>query len=441
MLGKQFFAGVCVLFIGAMAVAQNVQIVSSRATASPDAKRSAVVDHILKVEDGEADPNSGGMVLRVTDKSTSSVTRQTYVEGTQVRVLQPPVWLDDNWCAYTYNIAKNANGMVYLNTQSGEGYQVELVAPPRRMGATNTVEQEVTSLDVTLLGANPVRIHNVPWRGGSAFPLRLSPLARFEGKPYDKPFVDELAKAIGKYREFCTANSVTAVEPEQASESFSPDESRLALLACADHKPVMCMVALKDETAPRLIPLGDEVKLNCATAQDTATDPNDPAGNSRFATSWKAETHVAVEREVFDSENDSSHRETAYLADLEGKLTKVESKITPAPKRTPEPQVEEPKESPTPAPTATPPAAKKSATETTHTKPLLKVTQRANRVEGDEPPARIAPAEPMQIATPVATPVPTKRPGMLNRLLPGRSRPAPTPPPTAPAEADKTPSE
>jgi hypothetical protein len=378
------------------------------------------------------------MVLRVTDKSTSSVTRQTYVEGTQVRTLQPPVWLDDKWCAYTYNIAKNANGMVYLDTDSGEGYQVELVAPPRRMGATNTVEQEVTSLDVTVLGASSVRIHNVPWSGGTAFPLRLPPVAKFDGKPYGKDFVDQLSKAVQEYRNFCSANGVVAVEAEQASESFSKDEKRLALLACADKKPVLCLAELKGEVAPKLISLGNDVKLNCAAMQETNNEQGEPAGDSRYATTWKDETHVAIEREVFNSEDDTARRETAYVADLDGKLTKAEPQNTPGPKSSPTPAQEEPVSTPATSPAAEP--TKKSATETTHTKPLLKVTTRANRANATEVHVPTPVAQPSELQTPAATPIATKKPGMLNRLLPGRSRPAATPV-TQPAEAEKTPSE
>ena len=423
--------------------AENVQTVSSRPAASPDGRYMAVVDRLLKVADGEADQFSGGMVVRITDNSTSTVLRQRYLEGTQVRVLQTPTWLDSDWCAFTYNIAKNANGLVYVNASNSQGFQVEMVAPPRRMAASNSIEQELTSLDVSVLGTTTTRIHNVPFKGGSVFPLRLAPLAKFDGRPFGKEFVSELTGAVSDYQALCAAHQVTAVEPEQATESFSDDEKHAALLACASGSAVLCIVPVGTNAQPnaaQVVKLDADVTLNCArSASDSELQGEqqaaDTANSSRYTTSWKGDT-VQVEREVFDSEDDTSHRELAYTADLNGKLVKI-----PRPAATPKPKA---------ALTATPEATRKSTVPapaketvtTSHTRPLLKVTTRNNERREDaarEPAvAGLSPIVP-QVVTP--TPVPTKKSSLFDSLIPHRSRATPVTTSPAPPEVQRTPSD
>lgn len=413
------------LFCASAAAEDNVQTVSSRPAASPSGRYTAVVDRLLKVVDNEPDQFSGAMLLRISDNSTSSVLHQQYLEGTQVRTLEPPTWIDDQWCAYTYNVAKSANGIVYMNADAGDGYQVELVAPPRRMAASNTVEQEVTSLDVTVLGTTgSAHLHNVPWKGGSAFPLRLSPLPRFEKKPFGKPFIEELTRAVVDYQKLCTHNGITGLDVEQASESFSPDEKWLALLACADGTPMLALIPLeKDPSTARLLRLDADMKLNCLVpapqADSAAQAPAaDPTAYSRYTTAWKDDNHAQVEREVFSTENDTSHREVDYVADLGGSLKKLERPAaTPA--------AEKPKQQTRVKENETKVAEPKSeaAAATTHTRPLLQVTTRKS-----QPVPRVSERTPGMVPTPETTPAepPTKKKGFLfDGLLPRRSSPEP----------------
>ncbi|MGI8905303.1 MAG: hypothetical protein ACR2IE_02295 [Candidatus Sumerlaeaceae bacterium] len=414
----------CLVLPLSFAGGQSVQIESSRPATSPDGRRIAVVDRLLKLTQGEVDRFSGGMVLRVSSEASSSVLRQRYVEGTQVRLLQSPVWLDATWCAFTYNIAKSANGIVYLNSDSGEGYQVEFVAPPRRMGATGTIEQEVTSLDVTMLGTTATRILNVPYKGGSAFPLRLRPLPRFESKPFGKEFLDHLISACEGYRLLLATNNASIIEPEQATEAFSADEKTLALLACVDHRPVLCIVPLSDGD-PRVLPLDEEVSLNCiVAASDAEPQPGDVTGFSRFTTSWKDESQILVEREVF-TDDDTSHRELVYTAHLNGNLVKA-----PRPKR-PEPTPSEPEPAAVEKRAVTPADPQPA---TTRTRPLLKVTTRKATPQPTAVPAEDALATP----EPTVAPVPTKKSSLFEAILP-RSRPArsvSTPPPVSRTPSD-----
>lgn len=423
----------------------KVQTVSSKPVASPSGRYTAIVDRLLKIVDNEPDEFSGAMLLRITSSADSAAVKQQYLEGTQVRTLEPPSWLDDSWCAYTYNVAKNANGIVYLNAETGEGYQVELVAPPRRMAASGTVEQEVTSLDVTVLGTTAsTHIHNVPWRGGSAFPLRLGPLPRFEKKPFGKDFLDELARAVGDYQALCAQFGLNNVDVEQASESFSPDEKHAALLACADGVSYLGLVGLeKDSSSTKLLKLDADMKLNClvpAPQADSAaqTPATEPTAYSRYTTAWKDDNHAQVEREVFSTENDTSYREVDYVADLTGTLKKLE-RPAPPPKAAAETEGR-PKEKEKDIKVMAPKAA--TSPLTTHTRPLLQVTTRkrepATRKESHTAPEPTPePIEPSP--TPASTPA--KKGFLFDGILPRRSKAPPSVTPIGVPEVQKTPSD
>jgi hypothetical protein len=437
--------------------AENVQTQSTAAISSPGKQYTAVVDRLLKVNDaGETDQFSGGMMLRVLDSTTSTALRQQYVEGTQVRTLDAPVWLDDTWCAYTYNIAKNANGMVYLNAGTGVAYQLEIVAPPRRMGATNTIEQEVTSIDVNVLGTSTTHIHNVPWKGGSAFPLRLKPLPRFDRKPFGPAFLKELDAGVQQYFALCADNGFASLDVEQASESFNAAEDYVAVLACSDKGPVLSLVPVASgKTESRLYKLEGDMTLNCATPPAAAdnsgkTPAPDPTDYARYTTSWKDSETALVEREVFSAENETSHRESLYVADLRGNIKKV-----PPPARTPQPTTAATAVQPSPVvPTPAKPKAVVTAKalsitsatsqQTSRTRPLLKVTTRKNDAPVASPVSVVTSETPSAGAS--AIPTPTQTPGRKTRLfdgiLPRRSKPAPSATtPAAPPEIVNTPSD
>lgn len=310
--------------------AGDVQLDATRAVASPDGKLRASVERLSTVRDAEPEAFSGRMIIRVTDATTKAIVKQRYVEASQVRLLEPPVWLNSGLCAFSYNIAKNARGMVYFEIASGKALQVELVSTARKMAASNKVEQELTSLDVTEHAVTVTRIQNITHQGGTAFPLRIKPLALDKPPPFGIEFVNELNSQLEQYRRLCASNGVKQIVAEQATESVSEDESKLAVLACADSKTALCIVPVSASNTSSTISLNllEGVKLPCAegTTEETEPVPQEHAATAqdfRYATSWKPDGTAVVEREVFDPNGENSSREPVFLVTPAGALQKV----------------------------------------------------------------------------------------------------------------------
>src|SRR5687768_2419366 len=95
-----FGIGLFVAMAGGVQGRTTSQVESSRAVTSEDGKRTVVVDRLTPVVDGEAERFSGRMLVRVS-ATDGSAPRQRYIEASQVRVIQPPVWLDNSRvCAF-----------------------------------------------------------------------------------------------------------------------------------------------------------------------------------------------------------------------------------------------------------------------------------------------------------------------------------------------------
>jgi len=285
----------------------DTQVESSRAVASPDGSRSVVVDRLTPVVDGEAERYSGQMLIRVVFND-GSPAKQRYIEASQVRVVQPPVWLGDSKiCAFAYNIAKNSNGIVYFEPDTNRALQVEIVMPVRNM-ATGQAEQELTSFEVTEFTNETLKINNVPFHGGSAFPLVLGPLPAWQGKPYDLAFYNKLNQSLQAYKAFLARNSIKHLEPEQASESFSNDNKWLGLLACGGKDSFLLTVPLGLTQSTSVL---DQAKMNkignveLSCAHHAAGEMSDTAmQDSRFLTKWSGPTAVQVIKESYNAETD-----------------------------------------------------------------------------------------------------------------------------------------
>lgn len=281
---------------------------STRAVASPDGKRTVVVDRFSPVVDGQAERFSGRMMLRVTSND-GLPARQRYIEASQARVIQPPVWLEDSGlCAFVYNVAKNSNGIVYFEPATNRAVQVEFVMPARHMAASGQIEQELTSLEITeFTESETLKTRNIPWKGGSAFPLVIQPLPRFEGQPYGLDFYRQINAALGAYRDFLQKNSLEKLELEQASESFSADEKWLGLLACSPKASWALSVPLSMNDPAQVLSgskaqrLAD-IPLSCSQTTDTQGEM--PIHDSRFLTGWKGSATLLVLQETYDTESD-----------------------------------------------------------------------------------------------------------------------------------------
>lgn len=331
-----------VLFASAVALAQVRTLTdSTRPVASPDGKKIVIVDRIFRVIDGELERYPSRMLVRISETG-STVTRQRLIDASQVRLLNPPRWIDTRWSAFTYNISKNANGVVYINSDTAEALQMEFVALRRRMAATDTVEVELTSFEVTHYGTRVVRIPNITRRNRSVFPLFLRPLPPYDTTPFPWVYAEQVMNAVTAFQEFLAKNKVSSLRVEEASESFAPEDKMLAALACVDGKPSAILFPLEAENAAaaleraRLFSLDPEITLTCqadtaaqsgdAPTSSTINEDNEPLGHFgeyRFRTSWKDEATALVEQEVFESEEQEPHRIPLYALHLDGKIEKL----------------------------------------------------------------------------------------------------------------------
>ncbi len=287
----------------------DTKVESGRAVTSADGKKTVVVDRFTPMVDGEPERFSGRMLVRVTS-SDGSAARQRYIEASQVRVIQPPVWIDGNrTCAFVYNVAKNSNGIVYFEPETNRALQVEFVMPARQMAASGKVEQELTSLEVAEFSAQGVlKTRNIPWKGGSAFPLVLPPLPSFDGQPYDAAFLKALNDALSAYKDFLKRNNITSLEPEQASESFSEDESWLGTLACGGTESYLLGIPLTGGTASDVLERTRAVKtagLSLSCSQHSTGEAGEHTmSDSRFLTTWKDGATLQVMKESYGAETD-----------------------------------------------------------------------------------------------------------------------------------------
>jgi hypothetical protein len=489
--------------------AQDVQVESSRAVPSPDNKFTVTVDRLMPVIDGTPDKYSGKMVVRVSSGESTVPIRQRFIEATQVRFLDQPIWLEKSpWCAFVYNVAKNASGLVYMNAETGRAIQIELVALTRRMGATQSIEQEITSLEVSDHLTKITRTHNIPKDGASLFPLVLKKLPLFEGKPFNQPELEEVIAALDAFQQFLAKLAVESLDLEQASETISPDGKHLAVLACAGGKQFLIVVPVglgsPAATFQKVVTveLDKSLQLSCglaASVNGETPEVESMGGDFRYATAWNG-SNIVVEREVFGAEDDEPKRERVYVISAQGEILKFnkpatlskpqESKtgasgkdLEPAEKSMPtHGSSDSGRNEPLPLDTETTGAAasaksgemesEKSTEPVGKSRARLSVKMRTEPTIEDTTPADNKPSArdvpPAAKSQPAATkgvekrvteefhsqpsPIPspaveTKKPGLLQRLLPSRSRttPAVARPaygqPVVPAEAQKTPSD
>lgn len=325
------FSGAFVVAIAlGSAVAQtDTRVESSRPVTSADGSKTVVVDRLTPIVDGEPERFSGRMLIRVTS-GDGQPARQRYIEASQVRVVQPPVWLDGSRvCAFVYNVAKNSNGIVYYEPATNRALQVEFVMPARKMAASGKVEQELTSLEVTEFDKETLKIRNVPWKGGSAFPLVLNGLPAFSGSPYDAAFLGKLNASIRAYKQWLASNNLQSMEPEQASEAFSDDNKWLGMLACGregeSYLVGVPLVSGEPETVLNSVKVAKVTGVELSCAQHAAgEDEEQPVSDHRFLTDWTTPTALQVIRESYDAESDEARATPMMSLDVRtGALTET----------------------------------------------------------------------------------------------------------------------
>jgi len=315
------------------------QIESTKPVPSPDKSRSIVVDHILPITDGEPDRYSGKMVVRIVDAG-GTVTQTRAIEASQARFVRPPVWLDDRWAAYNYNISKNAAGMVYVNADNAYTLVIEIVSAARRMGATNKTEFEIMNFDVYEYSNRTSHIRNLVRGMMSVFPLYIKLPPDFGSAPYPMEFFNELRGAMQAYNDLCTSRGVTGLILEQDSESFNNPETHAAALACADGKPALVIAPLKAPSAGAamkaavIAAIDPSISLACQTetgeeagegpgAAAQKSDTAAPADRFRYLTSWKDDSTVLLEKEIFENEDEAPVKQPVLTVTVDGKVTKV----------------------------------------------------------------------------------------------------------------------
>jgi len=317
---------------------------STKPVVSPDGSRSIIVDRIYRIIDGEPERYPSRMLVRIIDAGGTS-TRQRRLEASQIRLLNSPRWFDPRWVAFTYNISKNANGVVYVDALTADALQIEFVALRRHMAATDSIETELTSLDVTeYTGKNVTRVSNITRRNRAVFPLLLRPIPPYDTSPFPLVFAEQIKAALKAYHDFLAKRGYHLFSIEEASESFDKEEKHMAALACIDGRPYLLISPLEAETPAaameqvKTAALMSDIKLICLESVTTAThsadenssstvpEDTEPAGHFgeyRFRTSWKDETTVLVEQEIFESEEQEPRRVPLYTFTLDGKLERI----------------------------------------------------------------------------------------------------------------------
>ena len=287
---------------------------AKKAVESPDKTQSFQVERLSDY----SDPFNGKMLLRLTETKNPANMHQRIVEGTRVRTMTPPAWLDNEWVAFAYNVGKNTSGFTFYNAKSHETLLLEVDIVAQLMGATGTLESEMQSLVLTQYTdkrAATQQLENLTWGAGikSLFPLYLPSSTKLEKVEVpDRKFVDELKQAMEIYRTFCAEHKAKAITPELGTESFDLKARRCAFLCAMDTTPTLMILPLEASDAKeafasaRIIPLPQTVKLSSVT-QDTADEETSTPENQhdtlnavRFTTKSIAGGKFLVAQENYD---------------------------------------------------------------------------------------------------------------------------------------------
>lgn len=303
---------------------------------SPTGKHTVTVEWTPPEQVGDSVEYSGQMRVRVADTG-GTLSLQRDLQAPQVRSIQVPLWLDDRWSAFSYNIQKNSNGIVYVDMQDGRVLQLEMVAPARRMGATGQIQSDLTSLNIVEFLANRTESYSNITRGRqSLFPLVLPEVPAWKGGPYSRGFLNELQASLKAYRQWLDEKEITALIAESGTESFAPDERHFAVLVCLSDAqstaPVPGLVIAPVTRASagdvlrttRLVRLDSPLDLPCMAAlRPGESETAYPVDYVRYTTRWQDARTVAVEREVVDDEREELQREPVYLATVDGETTRL----------------------------------------------------------------------------------------------------------------------
>lgn len=392
---------------------------------SPDGSLSVIVDRVQEQETEDSEEFSGNLLVRILD-AEGSIRYQRRVEASQVRLMQPVVWLDDTVCAFSYNIAKNSNGIVYVDATDGTALQLEMVATSRRMAASGRVETELTSLEVAHYAGETKRLNNITRADRSVFPI-IALIPPYTNEPYGKDFYSRLRDAVAAYDNFLQTRGISRLEIEQASESFSPSQTHLAFLACVDDGASAMIVPLKPDAASTVMKqvqvalLGPEILLGCRESAeempDETTTESMQTMDYRYSTAWKNDNLLLVEKETFLEDEENSVKSVVYSVSSNGKATKVTDADT---------TLTAPRESESSAPAA------RKATPRATAETESAASRETTRSRTAERPADVRRATPRAttratVAPSPATPEPTRE-GLLRRMIPGRrGRSAETP--------------
>lgn len=320
----------CLLSVcGFIMAASDVKVESTRPIQSLDGTKIVSVDRLSPIQNGEVEQFSGKMMIRVTNREGKN-PRQRYLESSQARIIHPPVWLKgSDICAYTYNIAKNSDGIVYFIPEQNRALQIEFIMTMRRMASTGQIEQDLTSFEITEHTSQTLHIDTVPHKGGIAFPFVMPTLDTFDNQPYPLDFMEKLDAGLSAYKNFLTKKDLAPFELEDASETFSPNEEHLAFLAGSKGKNYLCVVPLKaDSTVERLEKtiIKEVSDIRLSHTNDT-NDTEEAVLEARYTTVWTGDETVQIQKEVFGSEDDESQKVAVYSVSLkDGELQKLTSK-------------------------------------------------------------------------------------------------------------------
>lgn len=301
---------------------------SKNSAQSPDKSQTFRVERLSDYND----PFSGKMMLQLSSNSDPNSIKQRLVEGTRIRTMTPPVWLNNEWVGFSYNVGKNSEGYTYYHAPSHKTILIETDIVRQLMGNTGQVEEEMQNLSFTQYTdkkSASLQIQNLTWGSGnrSLFPLYLPTINNTARDTVPGlPFLKSVESALSEYQGLCELYHAKSILPELGTESFDQQGDRVAFLAAMETTPTLVVLPLSAKTAQdafkkaMIVQLPSMIRLSSTSETDTevATEDTEDLTAVRFTTKWGAKGATIIGQEVYDEINNTTQLQPYCEVDKQG---------------------------------------------------------------------------------------------------------------------------